>query len=90
MVVVSAVTSGGNVHAFETQVGSHGGLGGEQSWPFLLHPTHWQVDDAAREDVGGRAVLVGAEAVHDQLVAWMRSAGLRGEPDVVGPAQAGT
>ena len=90
MVVVSAMTPGGQVHAFETQVGSHGGLGGEQSWPFLLHPTTWPVDEAAREDVGGRAVLVGAEAVHDQLVAWMRSAGLRGQPDVVGPTQAGT
>ncbi|MEV5291528.1 phage holin family protein [Streptomyces sp. NPDC053741] len=28
----------GRVHAFEEQIGSHGGLGGEQSRPFLLWP----------------------------------------------------
>ena len=28
----------GAVHAFEEQAGSHGGLGGPQSRPFLLHP----------------------------------------------------
>ncbi|MDF6017781.1 phage holin family protein [Streptomyces sp. JH34] len=28
----------GSVHAFEEQIGSHGGLGGEQSRPFLLWP----------------------------------------------------
>ncbi|MEV1044273.1 phage holin family protein [Streptomyces sp. NPDC049916] len=28
----------GTVHAFEEQIGSHGGLGGEQSRPFLLWP----------------------------------------------------
>ena len=28
----------GDVHAFEEQIGSHGGLGGEQSQPFLLSP----------------------------------------------------
>ena len=28
----------GAVHAFEEQIGSHGGLGGEQNQPFLLSP----------------------------------------------------
>jgi hypothetical protein len=79
LVVISAVTAAGHVHAFENQVGSHGGLGGEQSWPFWLRPAGWAVDDDAREDVGGRRVLVGAEAVHARLVARLAELGLRGE-----------
>jgi uncharacterized membrane protein YvlD (DUF360 family) len=44
------------VAAFEELVGSHGGMGGEQSYPFLLVPSEWvQPDDAG---------TVGAEAVH--------------------------
>jgi hypothetical protein len=80
--VVSEVTPDGQVHAFEGQVGSHGGLGGEQSWAFLLHPVAWTVDDEAREPVGDRRVLVGAEAVHECLEAWLRTAGLRPQPGV--------
>jgi hypothetical protein len=79
LLVVSAVTPDGQVHAFEGQVGSHGGLGGDQSWAFLLHPREWAVDDEAREPVGDRRTLVGAEAVHERLVAWLRSSGLRPE-----------
>ena len=29
------------VAAFEELVGSHGGVGGEQSYPFILHPSKW-------------------------------------------------
>ncbi len=78
LMVLSAVTPAGHVHAFEGQVGSHGGLGGEQSWPFLLHPSEWSVDDDVREDVGGRQVLVGAEVVHAHLMRWLREAGVHG------------
>ncbi len=77
LLVVSAVTAEGRVHAFEGQVGSHGGLGGDQNWAFLLHPAGWAVPDEVREQVSGRAVLVGAEAVHEVLVGWLREAGLR-------------
>lgn len=42
------------VAAFEELVGSHGGLGGEQSFPFILHPIEWDLGDD----------LVGAEKVH--------------------------
>lgn len=77
LLVVSAVTPEGQVHAFEGQVGSHGGLGGDQNWAFLLHPAQWEVADEAREAVGDRLVLVGAEAVHGALVGWLREAGLR-------------
>lgn len=76
LMVLSSVTPEGHVHAFEGQVGSHGGLGGPQSWPFLLHPSEWEVDDDVREEVAGRRVLVGAEAVHAHLVAWARAAGV--------------
>ncbi|WP_291755263.1 alkaline phosphatase family protein [Cellulomonas sp. 73-92] len=79
LLVVSAVTPEGQVHAFEGQVGSHGGLGGDQSWAFLLHPSAWQVPDDAREPVAGRPLLVGAEAVHECLLAWLRAAELRAE-----------
>ncbi len=70
VLVVSRVTRRGHVHAFEGQVGSHGGIGGPQNRAFLLHPSDWPVDDDLREPVGDDALLVGAEAVHVQLVRW--------------------
>ncbi|MEU9859693.1 phage holin family protein [Streptomyces sp. NPDC047971] len=56
----------GTVHAFEEQIGSHGGLGGEQSHPFLLSP----VEFSAPVEAG--AELVGAEQVHRVLRRWLR------------------
>ena len=56
------------VCAFEELVGSHGGLGGGQSFPFLLHPV-------ALELSGDE--LVGAEAVHRQLRRWLVELGHR-------------
>ncbi|MDK9495064.1 phage holin family protein [Streptomyces katrae] len=55
----------GAVHAFEEQIGSHGGLGGEQAHPFLMWPTVLSEPD--REPVG-------AEAVHAVLRRWLREA----------------
>lgn len=77
LLVVSAVGPRGQVHAFEGQVGSHGGLGGAQNLAFLLHPADLAVDDARCEDVDGRRLLVGPDAVHDQLVAWLVERGVR-------------
>jgi len=77
LLVVSAVSPRGHVHAFEEQVGSHGGLGGDQNSALLLHPAAWDVADELREPVGDAAWLVGAEAVHAQLVRWLVAAGLR-------------
>ncbi|MEO3974584.1 phage holin family protein [Streptomyces sp. CAU 1734] len=57
----------GRVHAFEQQVGSHGGLGGEQSQPFLLSPL-----DMSPPVEGPGAELVGAEQVHRVLRGWLR------------------
>ncbi|MFJ3905380.1 phage holin family protein [Streptomyces sp. NPDC090025] len=53
----------GTVHAFEEQIGSHGGLGGDQAHPFLLWP---------RELTPPPAPLVGAEQVHEVLRGWLR------------------
>lgn len=55
----------GSVHAFEEQIGSHGGLGGEQGHPFLMWPT-----ELSEPEPG----LVGAEAVHEVLRRWLREA----------------
>ncbi|WP_181449721.1 phage holin family protein [Streptomyces cyaneus] len=57
---------GGEVLAFEEQIGSHGGLGGAQGKPFLLSPLALSapVDDG--ED------LAGAEQVHRVLRRWLR------------------
>ncbi|MFF0063425.1 alkaline phosphatase family protein [Streptomyces sp. NPDC005279] len=70
----------GTVHAFEEQIGSHGGLGGEQAQPFLLSP----VDLSA--PVADGAELVGAEAVHRVLRRWLRECD--GPQVPIGPAEA--
>ncbi|MDQ0752550.1 uncharacterized membrane protein YvlD (DUF360 family) [Streptomyces africanus] len=56
----------GEVLAFEEQIGSHGGLGGEQGKPFLLSPLGFSAPVAEGEE------LVGAEHVHRVLRRWMR------------------
>ncbi|TRV78813.1 hypothetical protein FKN01_11510 [Streptomyces sp. 130] len=66
----------GTVHAFEEQIGSHGGLGGDQSRPFLLWPrTMTDPLDAVTGEDGERPdELVGAEAVHRVLRHWLQEA----------------
>jgi uncharacterized membrane protein YvlD (DUF360 family) len=56
----------GEVAAFEELVGSHGGLGGTQSYPFVLHPT-----DLAWPD----QPVVGAERVHRIFRGWLAGLG---------------
>ncbi|MER7951401.1 phage holin family protein [Streptomyces sp. NPDC096079] len=56
----------GTVHAFEEQIGSHGGLGGEQSHAFLLSPPDLSPPVGAGEE------LLGAEQVHRVLRRWLR------------------
>jgi hypothetical protein len=80
LVLVSAVDPIGRVHAFEGLVGSHGGLGGAQGEGLLVHPADLAVPSSDREDVDGTPMLVGAEAVHARLVAWLTSLGLRRAP----------
>lgn len=63
--VVDPVTQ--EVSAFEQLIGCHGGLGGWQNRPVLIHPAAWPIE---RE-------LVGADAVHQQLVCWLERLGQR-------------
>jgi uncharacterized membrane protein YvlD (DUF360 family) len=77
LVVVSPLDPGTDeVAAYEELVGCHGGLGGWQSDAVLVHPTAWPLD-------GGP--LIGADAVHHQLVRWLellgQRRGLRTEPE---------
>jgi uncharacterized membrane protein YvlD (DUF360 family) len=60
------------VAAFEELVGSHGGLGGRQTQPFLLRPSELSPPEHD---------LLGAPAVHELLVGWLEALGLR-EPNV--------
>ncbi|UED87229.1 phage holin family protein [Streptomyces profundus] len=71
----------GTVHAFEEQIGCHGGLGGAQSRAFLMSPH--ALSPPARD-----GELVGAEALHRVLRRWLDEAAT-GRPDPAGaPARA--
>ena len=50
------------VSAFEELVGSHGGMGGSQSFPFVLFPRGWTFADE---------LVVGAEAMHVWMRRWL-------------------
>jgi uncharacterized membrane protein YvlD (DUF360 family) len=50
--------------AFEELISFHGGLGGPQTRPFILHPVGFPLPDDA---------IVGAERVHSVLAGWRRS-----------------
>ena len=56
----------GEVAAFEELVGSHGGMGGTQSYPFVLHPSElsWPGEE-----------VVGAERVHRIFCGWLAQLG---------------
>ncbi|MFB6596764.1 phage holin family protein [Streptomyces diastaticus] len=69
----------GEIHAFEEQIGSHGGLGGDQSRPFLLSPL--SLADPAPADGTG---LTGAEQVHAVLRGWLEAAAPDGRPGATG------
>ncbi|MDO0924880.1 phage holin family protein [Streptomyces sp. TG1A-8] len=58
----------GEVLAFEEQIGSHGGLGGAQSRPFLLSPLTLSAPAGPGEEIAG------AEHVHRVLRRWLREA----------------
>jgi uncharacterized membrane protein YvlD (DUF360 family) len=54
------------VFAFEELVGSHGGMGGPQSFPFILLPRNWAVPDQ---------MIVGAESMHKWMRRWLKDLG---------------
>jgi hypothetical protein len=57
----------GEVAAFEELIGSHGGLGGPQTEPFILHPTEWTLDEP---------VPLGAPAIYRNIRRWLESIGI--------------
>ncbi len=68
----------GEVLAFEEQIGSHGGLGGDQSRPFLLSPL------VLSAPVPDGTEPAGAEQVHHVLRRWLtesEESGTRPLPD---------
>ncbi len=62
------------VAAFEELVGCHGGLGGWQTRAILVHPSEMGIDP---ELLGKSGRLIGAEAVHHQMVQWLEQLGHR-------------
>jgi putative membrane protein len=52
----------GEVAAFEELVGSHGGLGGLQTEPFLMFPATWKMEDHQ---------IVGAPEMYTVLNRWI-------------------
>ena len=54
------------VAAFEELVGSHGGMGGEQSFPFALAPAGWAMPAEP---------IVGAEEMHQLMRRWLADLG---------------
>jgi hypothetical protein len=59
-------TATDEVAAFEELIGSHGGLGGTQTQPFILHPSDWTIDEP----------IIGAENVYWQIRRWLESVGI--------------
>jgi uncharacterized membrane protein YvlD (DUF360 family) len=73
LIAISLLDPGtGEVAAFEELIGSHGGLGGPQTEPFILHPADWHIDEP----------IVGAEDVYQQLRKWLSAMGIE-----LGPAE---
>jgi uncharacterized membrane protein YvlD (DUF360 family) len=62
LIVNSAVWPDGSVAPFEEHIGSHGGVGGEQTDAFLLAPTDLPAADGA---------LVGSAAMNRTMLAWL-------------------
>ncbi|MGZ6372568.1 MAG: alkaline phosphatase family protein [Candidatus Limnocylindria bacterium] len=62
----------GEVTSFEELVGSHGGLGGWQTEPFILYPSEWTLDEDPP---------VGAPALYRQLRRWRTELSASGSAD---------
>jgi len=54
------------VYAFEELVGSHGGMGGPQSFPFIALPHDWAIPDET---------VIGAESMHQWMRRWLKDLG---------------
>ena len=69
----------GEVAAFEELIGSHGGLGGPQTEPFILHPVEWKLDEE---------VPLGAPAIYRNIRRWLDSIGVTLGPQAAAGATA--
>ena len=67
----------GEVAAFEELIGSHCGLGGPQTEPFILHPTEWTLDEE---------VPLGAPTIYRNIRRWLSSIGIELGPQGAKPA----
>jgi hypothetical protein len=47
LILLGAWEDNGQVITFEDQVGTHGGVGGPQEWPFIVHPADVTLDSRA-------------------------------------------
>lgn len=54
------------VAAFEELIASHGGIGGPQTQPLILHPADWRLDEP----------LIGAESLYRQIRRWLDGVGI--------------
>jgi hypothetical protein len=54
------------VHAFEELLGSHGALGGDQIYPFVLFPNGWYYPEKH---------IIGAANLHRNMKKWLRALG---------------
>lgn len=70
LVIISTVDERGRIHAFENQVGSHGGIGGPQNQALLVHPSAWPLDPDLLSEVDGVNIVVGPVALRQQLQRW--------------------
>ena len=68
----------GEVAAFEELIGSHGGLGGPQTQPFILHPADWQLDEP---------VPLGAPAIYRNIRRWLESIDIKLGPTAQVPVE---
>jgi putative membrane protein len=50
------------VAAFEELVGSHGGMGGDQTVPFVMFPSEWEIT---------KEPIIGAPELHTQFINWL-------------------
>ncbi len=65
--------------AFEELISFHGGIGGLQTRPFILHPTHLEVPDGP---------ILGAASVHGILAGWRQELQARGSASTPASAEA--
>ena len=72
----------GEVAAYEELIGSHGGYGGMQTRPFILHPKDWELDEP---------VPYGAPAIYRNIRRWLSDIGIElGKPGSTATAPAPT